>query len=296
MKLNRLLYCLLAFGLVACHPEAPHPSTIIMEGWIDAEGHPVVLIHKTYALESVSGSSKTIEELAAEQLIPFGKVTVSDGTNEVVLTGRLDTAYIPPYTYSSLDMRGQVGKTYTFSAKYNDFNATARTTIPPVASLDSLTVNTANPENVVVIAYMAHIPPTEEAYYALFLRRYGEKQYQLCPFCVFDGQDAVDGKMEMRLYNPHGQASQIGTQTHHFHNDPSLSMQEKSFQLKVARIDNASYQFWKAYNERVVTSGILFVPIYKNIPSNVVGGYGIVSGMGSSFYLFNISNDTTYRY
>lgn len=295
MKHYRILYCLFVWWLTACSPEAPHPSNIIMEGWIDAGGHPVVLIHKTYVLDSVKGSSKTIEELAAEQLIPFGKVTVSDGTNEVILTGRLDTAYMPPYTYSSLDLTGQVGKTYTVTAKYNDFYATAQTTIPPVATLDSLRVNTANPEKVEIIAYMAH-NPTEEAYYALFLRKYGEKQYQLCPFCVFDGRDAENGRMEMRLYNPYGEASQIGTETHHFRIDPSLSVQERSFQLKVARVDYASYQFWKAYNEQIITRGILFVPIYKNIPSNVVGGYGNVTGMGCSFYLFNISNDTTYRY
>lgn len=295
MKRKWILYCF-ALWLVACSPEPPHPPTIIMEGWIDAGGHPVVLIHKSYVLDSLGGSAKSIEELAAEQLIPFGKVTISDGTNEVILTGRLDTAYMPPYTYSSLDMTGQVGKTYTVTAKYNDFFASAQTTIPPVASLDSLNVNTANPERVGITAFMSHIDPTTDSYYALFVRKAGEKQYRLCPFCVFDGKDAENGKMEMRLYNPYGETTQIGTETHHFRNDPEKPVQEKSYQLKVARIDYASYQFWKAYNEQIITRGLLFVPIYKNIPSNVDGGYGIVSGMGSSVYLFNIAKDTTYRF
>lgn len=295
MKRTWIIYSL-ALCFIACTHEPPCPPSLVMEGWIDADGHPVVLIHKSYVMDSTHSSTKTLEELAAEQLIPFGKVTVSDGTNEVILTGRLDTAYMPPYTYSSLDMVGQVGKTYTVTAKYNDLYVTAKTTIPPIAYLDSMQVNTANPEKVVVTAFMSHIDPNIDAYYALFMRRYGEKQYLLCPFCVFDGKDAENGQMEMRLYNPYGQASQLGTDTHHFSNDPNLSQQDKTFQLKLARIDYASYQFWKAYNDHLLTHGILFVPIYKNLPGNVVDGYGNFSGMGSSFYVFSITKDTTYRY
>ena len=81
-----------------------------------------------------------------------------------------------------------------------------------------------------------------------------------------------------------------------FRNDLKKTDADKTYQLKVARIDEEAYRFWKAYNELAITKGILFVPVYKNIPSNVVGGYGNVSGMGASFYDILVARDTTYRF
>ena len=108
--MKKLLYILLAaLVLIGCKKEEPQPPTLIMEGWIDANGHPVVMIHKTYVLDFGNDKSRTIEETVEDLLIPFGKVTVSDGEQEVVLTGRIDTAYLPPYTYNYTYIRGQVG-------------------------------------------------------------------------------------------------------------------------------------------------------------------------------------------
>lgn len=292
--MKKLLYIVLAaLVLVGCKQDDPQPPSLIMEGWIDANGHPVVMIHQTYVLSFGNDSSRTIEETVEDLLIPFGKVTVSDGEQEVVLTGRLDTAYLPPYTYSSTYIRGQVGKKYTFTAKYNDFYATATTTIPPVASLDSLKVH-ETVDKLDVRAYM-HVAP--EGYYAFFLRKPGGKQFELCPFDVFEGRDAVDGQMEVKVYCPFTQTNDglIGV-NFQFRNDTEKTDKEKTYRLKVVRLDEQAYRFWKAYNELAITKGILFVPVYKNIPSNVVGGYGNVSGMGASFYDILAARDTTYRF
>lgn len=292
--MKKLGYILLAALMLAgCKKEEPLPPTLIMEGWIDADGHPTVMIHKTYVLDFGNEKSRTLEEIVEEQLIPFGKVTVSDGTEEVVLTGRIDTAYLPPYTYKSTYIRGQVGKTYTFTAKYYDYYATATTTIPPVAAIDSLKVRS----QVDKLDVMAYMPVETDGYYAFFLRKPGGKQFELCPFDVFEGRDAVDGRMEVKIYCPFsdGENEFMGI-NFQFRNKPDKTDEEKTYCLKVARIDEEAYRFWKAYNELSITKGILFVPVYKNIPSNVAGGYGNVSGMGASFYDILIARDTTYRF
>ncbi|MBQ2541684.1 MAG: DUF4249 family protein [Paludibacteraceae bacterium] len=295
--MKRLIYILsLAFVFAACQNEAPLPPTLIMEGWIDADGFPVIMIHQTYVLDAAPDTARSIEEIAEELLIPFGKVTVSDGTDQVVLTGRIDTAYLPPYIYTSVYMTGESGKTYTVTAQYKDFYASATTTIPPVASLDSLRIRQNGSLEVDVRAFMSGVGTDGEAYYALFARRIDTKQFRLCPLCVFSYEDARDGNLEMKVYNPVADTTNIMGRNHYFQNDTTLSVRDRTYQLKVARIDKASYRFWKAYNEQVLTSGVFFVPVYKNIPSNVEGGYGNISGMGSSFYYFNLSRDTTYRY
>lgn len=295
--MKKILYIVCAALLfVGCKHEAPKQPTLVFEGWIDASGTPVVLIHKSYTLDITVDRDIELSSIVERQLIPFGKVTISDGADEVVLTGKLDTTYLPPYTYTSLDMRGQVGKTYTVTAKYNDLYATATTTIPPIAYIDSLSVRGAGEDIMDLRAYMSHINPDEDAYYAFFLKQFGDKQYQFCPFCVFEGKDATDGKMEVRLYNPLVDRSLSSVENYYFHNDSTKPKEKRVFQLKVARIDYESYQFWKAYNEQIITRGILFVPVYRNIPGNVRGGYGYFSGMGSSFYIFDISRDSTYRF
>jgi hypothetical protein len=299
--MRRYLYILICvLALSACkQSNTPQPPSLILEGWIDAGDIPVVLIHKSYVLDNFTPSSEddetSIEDVVEELLIPFGRVAVSDGTDEVVLTGRIDTAYLPPYTYSSLDMEGVVGKTYTVTVKYKQYHATATTTIPPVATLDSLRVKSHAEDALDIRAYMSGINPNEEAYYALFARKAKTKQFQLCPFGVFQGKDAKNGQLEIKVYNPYSDTNHLDKSGFLFYADPEAETPQ-IYQLKIARIDYPSYCYWKAYNEQIITRGILFVPVYKNIPGNVSGGQGIFTGMGSSIYSFSLSPDSTYRF
>lgn len=290
--MKRLLYILLAAMLMSgCSEEPPKPMSMVLEGWIDADGHPTVMIHKSYILANAPDSIQSLEQIMEELLIPFGRVAISDGEQEVVLTGRLDTSYLPPYTYSSVYMMGEEGKTYTVTATYREFKATATTTIPPKAKLDSLSIRASELGMVNVYAYMSHIDSINESYYALFARQYGQKQYKLCPFGVFTSRDATHGILKMSVYNPILKSEGIQGIANYFQPTDSAD-----YQLKVARIDYPSFQFWKAFNEMSITQGLFFVPVYKNLPSNVEGGIGIFSGLGSSIYRFNLLNDTTYRY
>lgn len=290
--MKRALYIVLSLLLMAgCSEEPPQPSSMILEGWIDSDGFPTVLIHKSYILASAPDTIKSLEEIIEGQLIPFGRVAVSDGTEEVVLTGRLDTAYMPPYTYSSVYMMGEEGKTYTVTATYRDLKATATTTIPPKATLDSLSIRASELGMVNVEAYMSHIDTLSESYYALFARQFGTKQYKLCPFGVFTSRDATHGALKMSVYNPILKSEGFQGIANYFQPTDSAD-----YQLKVARIDYPSYQFWKAFNEMSISKGLFFVPVYKNLPSNVSGGSGIFTGMGSSIYRFSLLKDTTYCY
>lgn len=289
MKKYCHIFLLLLFLFIGCTSEQTEtPATMVLEAWIDAEGYPIVLIHKSYILDSAPDTIKKLEEIVEGQLIPFGKVVISDGENEAILTGRLDTMYLPPYTYTTTDIEGEVGKTYTVTATYKDLCATATTTIPPVAHLDSLTIAATTLETITVHGYLTVDSP--DAYYVLFVRMKGTKQYQLCPMGVFAGKDATDGILDMTIYNPLIEDSVNNGTSYYFHRN------DTTYQLKVARVDEDSYHFWKAYNEQILSRGIFFVSMYKNLPNNVFGGFGNFTGLGGTTYRFNLFNDTTYRY
>ena len=290
--MKRILYIVTCLLLLAgCSYNPPQDSSMVLEAWIDANGHPVVMIHKSYVLANAPDSVQSLEQIIEQQLIPFGKVTFSDGEQEVVMTGRLDTMYMPPYTYTTIDIIGEPGKRYTVTAKYKDLHATATTTIPPIATLDSLSVQSSSMGMVDVTGYMTLENPLEETYYTLFARKKGAKQFQLCPFGVFDSRDAKDGQFKMKVYNPISHGKDYEALASYFAVGDSAD-----YQLRVARVDYPTYCFWKEYNENILSRGVLFVPIYKNMPTNVVGGIGFFSGFGSSIYQFSLLNDTTYRY
>ena len=124
--MKRILYIVTCLLLLAgCSYNPPQDPSMVLEAWIDANGHPVVLIHKSYVLANTPDSVQSLEQIIEEQLIPFGKVTISNGEQEAVMTGRLDTMYMPPYTYTTIDIIGEPGKRYTVTAKYKDLHATA---------------------------------------------------------------------------------------------------------------------------------------------------------------------------
>ena len=99
---KRILYglCVIAL-LVSCLQETQeYEDTIVVEGWIEAGGSPVVMLSRAFVVT-------TAEEVSGDQsvVLPWGKVTVSDGVNSAVLTGDYDERYFPPFRYSSSKIR-----------------------------------------------------------------------------------------------------------------------------------------------------------------------------------------------
>lgn len=281
--------------LLSCTNNEPAKPQMILEGWIDTDGFPVVLLHSSYTFDNYIDHEHTLEDVIQEHLIMFGRVSISDGENEVVLTGRLDTCYLPPYTYSTINMLGQEGKVYIVTATYKEMKATATTTLLPAAKFDSICIrkNVFNDTTKNIIGYLNINDIQEPAYYAVFMK-YGDrenKQFKLCPLCVFDSSIAdSNGRIELVIYNPYSDKTDLTLAfTQNF-------LIDLSYQIKLSRIDYESYRFWSAYSSQSFTQGIFFMPIYNNINGNVEGGLGNFTGMGSSIYTIQTSVDTTYVY
>ena len=124
--------------LVACDANytTEAKSELVVEGWIDEGGYPVVILTKSL---TISDKYQQADSLS-QYLIRWAKVSVSDGERTVVLTGKFDSRYFPPYVYTTGNMRGEAGKTYTLDVEYRDFHATATTTIPETHRIENLTV------------------------------------------------------------------------------------------------------------------------------------------------------------
>ena len=88
---------------------------IVVEGWIEDGGYPVVIVTSTVP---VTGDYRYWDEMQ-DHIIRWAKVTVSDGEKDVVLTGKMDNDYFPPYVYTTSRLKGESGKTYTLTVEYS---------------------------------------------------------------------------------------------------------------------------------------------------------------------------------
>ena len=271
-----IISCLL---IVACEEnyEYQQKKMLVVEGWIDAGGYPVVMVTTSVA---VSGEKQQLDEMD-EYLLRWAKVTLSDGEDFVVLTGKVDTCYSIPYIFTTGKMKGIPGKTYQLTVSYDDFYAEAETTIPYPASIDSFSVTPIEGDSLFQLNAFFEDSVSEEDYYKFFVCVKGRDNVLLPSFLGTMNDDVLDKSVKATIYQPTRLFS--GEYSPFFRKNDSVS-------VKISRMDANAYQFWKAYDELQSFSGVMFFPVLHSLPSNVKGGIGYWFGYGSTIYNLNISS------
>ena len=130
---------LLLFSCTATTGWENAEEDIVVEGWIEAGGPPVVMLTKSVI---PSEEYRSLEDLQ-DHLVKWAKVTVGGPDGEVVLTGKTDSRYFPPYIYTTGWIKGEPGQTYTLKVEYDGKTVTATTTVPepePLAGLSAVPI------------------------------------------------------------------------------------------------------------------------------------------------------------
>ncbi len=244
-------------------------SHLTVEGWITDGGYPVVLLGETQSLDK--GTLNT-EAYA----VRWGKVTISDGTNEVILTGGYDGNYFPPYKYTPFNMTGQAGKTYRLTAEYNGKKVRAVTTIPHRVPLDSLRIVGSKSDDLFYIKAFFKDNRNERNYYGLFSKREKiDKTFFLSRTGVFS-DEIIPELVAADVYR--------GTSFSENANHTSSSYFRKGdmVQVQLCHMDSLSFRFWKSYSNYINLSSNMFFPYTNNLESNIEGGKGYWCGYGTS--------------
>lgn len=286
------IYIFLLLCFVACsEPEFIHPE-LVLEGWIEDNGHPFVLIHNSY---TASEDVDSVHNIIENKTIFWGKVTVSGDEVSDVMTGKLDTTYFPPYHYSSVDIKGESGKTYEVVAEYEGQKVYAITTIPDRVGFDSISVELLNDKkgNVRLKGFLTDNDERDN-YYVLFYRYRGEKQYINCFLGVVSDIEADEnGLIQIPIYN---NFSIHKLKNRGDKNNSRYFNEQDTVDLKLSAVDKTSYDIWKDISALSSSSSFPFLPIYKNVKTNIVGGKGYWCGYASSVYSLVLDKDTTYVY
>lgn len=289
-----LLVCTVVGSLGSCSEEQIDEDELVVEGWICQNSHPIVLIHQSYAVNNPKHgydphNKLEFEDMMQEQMIIWGRVTIDDGTEQVVLTGRLDTLYTPPFVYTTTRMVGEIGKNYRITVDYKNYHAAASTAIQEPVGLDSLAVRLApGTKKSHVIAYMSDVPMG--SYYLLEYRTVQEHQFIICPLGTASYRQTKNGILSINVLSQDSVSSAMTSALHHFDTN------DETYLIRVIRLDEAQYNYFSALTTQMASQGMYFMSTYRNIPSNIDGGIGYWAGFGKRDYTIKINRDTTYIY
>ena len=268
-----VLCALITAGLCSCEKESmqeAYQQTLVVEGWIENDDFPVVILTKTLP---VSREFQQVDNLE-DYLVRWAKVTVSDGENSVVLTGRYDDMFYPPYVYTTSRIKGEVGKTYYLTVEVDNYYATAKTTICSPPDLDSYkVVKVTGNDTLYQITASFRDYPQEKNYYQFFTKVGENTGHYLSAFLgSIDDEQLQAELVEIPVYRGFMLSEKEYT--------PYFCKGEK-VSVKFAQLDAEAFHFWDQYSKAESLSSNMFLSVSASLPSNIIGGVGYWSGFGA---------------
>ena len=275
--MRRIFYRLSLLLLVGCSAQEPGADEVklVLEGWINSGGCPVVVFSRAIN----PGEGGTFENVPVQ----WGRVTISDGEDTVVLTGGPDRNFFPPYKYYTYGMDGVPGRTYTISGddgRGNTISATCR--MPEPTPIDSVTFEDIDNDS--LIAATAHftapaIMPDGAEYYMLTMTPEGRNQRPLPTLFGTIEAKSAGAHMSIPIYHP----------KHNFGGDymyvPQLYKGER-VTLTLCHITREVYDFYRAYDNMIAFGSSQFLGSSGSLPGNTSSGIGVWSAQGASTIRF----------
>lgn len=276
--MKRTTFLLLVPLLFSCTEDSiiPAASSLVVEGYIEDGGCPVVMVTKNMPITS---KKQNINDLG-EYLVRWAKVSVICGADTVVLTGKYDKGYFPPYIYTTGRMRGQAGCTYKLLVEYGGMEASATTTVTEPPRVDGFKVEKCADNDTLyqIKAVMAAMEGKARNYQ--FFSRVGNSSKQFSASFLGGYNDSVaTGTYEVPIYR--GRKFMAEDYTPYFTVNDTVA-------VKCCQLDDVEYSFWKAYMASEFLSGGAMLSVSSNLPSNIVGGTGYWFGYGSATSYFTI--------
>jgi len=275
MKHIFLTIAAIVLTLVACSDDdnSSEEQQVVVEGWIEDGEFPVVKLSSTIPL---TDKYQSLDSLG-RYILRWQRITISDGSQTVTLSGKIDERYFPPYIYTTTDMRGQTGRTYRLTIHRTDMpDITAETTIPESVPIDSFSTEIfdGNPTRRSIYAHTT-IPPYPITYYKVFTRQKAESQDYLSSFLGVMRSDMIpaDGRISVQPGRTNFEKNYI----------PYYNVGDTVF-VRFAQIDSISYEYWRSFEDMLSLSRNSLFPTTKNMPGSLPDALGYWQGLGSRYY------------
>ena len=278
--MRKTVLFILLFGVLSCTEDRflPEDSSLVIEGYIENDGYPVVMVSKTMPMTSEERSLKSL----GDYIVKWAKVSIINRNDTVILTGKYDKGFFPPYIYTTSRLKGKVGETYKLIVEYKDKSANATTTITTVPDVDKYIVERCTDNDTLYQIKAIFTTKSNTRNYYQFFSRVGTSSKQYIASFLGSFYDEVSGdSIEIPVYRGH-----------HILNDdytPYFSVND-TVAVKCCHLDDFAYNYWKTFIESQYLSEAAMLSTTTNMPTNIVGGIGYWFGYGSATSYFIIKD------
>lgn len=246
---------------------------LVVEGWIEEGSIPYVILTQSIPLIS------TIDTTSVENMvIRWAKVSVSDGEETEILSGRIDKNYFPPFIYRGGKMIGQRGKTYTLKVEYSGRTWTAETSIPAAVPLQTLETKITEKDTLFSIEAMFDDPKSEKNYYK-FHTLIKNKNTRYMPSLMGNLDDNLfNGQTKVATVNQGIDQKLVKEFTSHFNIKDTVL-------VKFSTMSEFGFRYWTAYENELINGQNPLFPANQNLPTNISDeGLGIWCGYAPNTY------------
>ena len=292
--MRRIIYGLsvtliMLLSVTACDDdlELKRAESIVVEGWIDAGGFPVVILTRSLPANVGRDNGIPIDKLS-DYVVRWAKVTVSDGETEVVLTGGKDDDYFPPYIYTTGGIKGEAGKTYTLKIETDNQVVTSTTTIPdfpPV--IDSIVFSSVSTDATLlgIGVYIKDNPDTHDYYKSFYLTDFNSHHFLSSYLGVVD--DALTGDSFVMQIIRESNIVDMDLDNVYYRDGTDVA-------LKIATMDRASYNIWQGYEDKTRLGFSFVTSSITDIPTNINGGVGCWCGYNAKICAYKVKPQTVF--
>jgi hypothetical protein len=254
-------------------------SSLVVEGWIEADAYPIVKLTHSVPISEEYQSLDSLEKYVAR----WERITVSDGEHTATLTGRMDRRYMPPYVYTTTDIKGMAGRTYTLTIHGDGQrpDIVASTTIPEPAEIDSFSIEQVSSSDSLcqLFAHMS-IPQEPVSYYKLSVQTDSNSQDFLPSFLGVLRSDMIPDDGRIAIHRGRTNLQKDFT--------PYFAMGDTVI-VRIAHIDSTAYEYWRSYEDMLSLSRNPMFPVTSNMHHSINGVYGFWQGWGTQYYMVAIN-------
>lgn len=277
------LYPLIAFLCIACEEAPAYPAEkAVIEATFSSGGYPNVL----FSASVVPGK----EGKLSDAVVNWGKVTLSDGEREVILTGKADNSYLPPFRYTSIDMCGEPGKIYKITADFGNLHAESTVRMPVPVAIDSVTFTPTEIDTLRAATLHFTSPLESPSFFYLTLEPIQRGSH---PSPCLMGTISTDLpgkhysvavlKPKLKIIYPKDGNQNRDKEKY----IPHLAVGEEWI-VRLNRVEESVYNFWRAYDNMILFSTSPFISTNESLPTNIIDGYGVWSPQGTSSLMLKV--------
>ncbi|MBP5484137.1 MAG: DUF4249 family protein [Bacteroidales bacterium] len=267
--MKRLIPILMLFTVACTTEHLPRdPERLVVEGWIDSGGEPVVMVTSPVTATEVP---QGVDDLAQHMYYKAYVTVLDENTGqEVTLTARKDSRYLPPLIYTTDEMKGVPGHRYTLKVMYGNRVAKASALIPEPVPLEDVIVSKSVQSDTMYVVTAYFDDPS--GYHRFFTMVEGKNTMYLPS--VLSGQSATNRAGAVSVMR--------GWDIYDTRRMPLYRLGE-TVRIKFCAVEEIIWQYWDCFDaiSTIGTNG--FFPISANPPTNMTGAYGYWAGYGATY-------------